>query len=357
MSKKTVLSVFILCLFAGWLAMGHAQAKEAPGKSQAPATLTIMTHDSFSISKTVAQAFENRHNVTLKFLKAGDAGAALNQAILSRNNPMADVFFGVDNAFLSRALSADMFEPYHSPLLKNIPERFKLDKSQRLTPIDFGDVCINYDKKWFADKKIPPPSTMEDLAKPLYESLLVVENPATSSPGLAFLLATISRFGEVGQMDFWRKLKKNNALVVNGWNEAYWGKFTAASKGDRPIVVSYATSPAAEVFFSKEKISSPPTAAITGPGECFRQIEFAGIFARSKNKETAKKFMDFMLDIPFQEDIPLNMFVFPVNPDAKLPDVFAAHAKKAEKPGVVGHNKIAEKRMEWIDAWTNEMLR
>ena len=355
MSVKKCLSVFMVVLgmawVGAWVGVGHA------GAAESRITLTLMTHDSFSIGKKVIRAFEEKNAATLKFLKAGDAGAALNRAILSKNNPMADLFFGVDNAFLSRAIQADMFEPYHSPLLGDIPERFKLDKTGRLTPIDFGDVCLNYDKKWFADRKIPPPSGMEDLTDPTYKGLLVVENPATSSPGLAFLLASISRFGESGHLDFWRKLKKNDALVVNGWNDAYWGKFTAASKGDRPIVVSYATSPAAEVFFSKEKISAPPTAAITGPGECFRQIEFAGIFARSKNKEMAKKFMDFMLDIPFQEDIPLNMFVFPANPDAKLPDVFAAHAKKAEKPGVVAHDKIAEKRMEWIDAWTNEMLR
>jgi len=359
MSVKKYLSVFMTVLamvwagawVAAWAGVGHA------GASESRTTLTLMTHDSFSIGKKVIRAFEEKNAVTLKFLKAGDAGAALNRAILSKNNPMADLFFGVDNAFLSRAIQADMFEPYHSPLLGDIPERFKLDKTGRLTPIDFGDVCLNYDKKWFADKKIPPPSSMEDLTDPAYKGLLVVENPAVSSPGLAFLLATISRFGESGHLDFWRKLKKNDALVVNGWNEAYWGKFTAASRGDRPIVVSYATSPAAEVFFSKEKIDAPPTAAITGAGECYRQIEFAGIFKGSKNRDAAKKFMDFMLSPAFQEDIPLNMFVFPVNPNARLPEVFAAHAKTAEKPGAVSHEKIAEKRMEWIDAWTTEMLR
>ena len=293
----------------------------------------------------------------LKFLKAGDAGAVLNRAILSKNNPMADVLFGVDNTFLSRAIDADMFEPYSSPLLEKIPESFKLDKKNRLLPVDFGDVCLNYDAQWFADRKVPPPSGMIDLTKPAYSGLTVVENPATSSPGLAFLLATISRFGESGYIDFWKKLNKNGALVTNGWNEAYWGNFTASSKGDRPIVVSYSSSPAAEVHFSGKKMKKAPTDSIAGPGECFRQIEFAGIFRGSKNMEKAKKFIDFMLDTAFQEDIPLSMFVFPVNSGARLPEVFAKHAKTAEKPAFISYDKIAARRMDWIEAWTNEMLR
>ncbi|MCP4756558.1 MAG: thiamine ABC transporter substrate-binding protein, partial [Proteobacteria bacterium] len=201
--------------------------------------ITVMTHDSFSVGKGVVDLFEKAHGVKIRFLKAGDAGAALNQAILSKNNPMADVFYGVDNTFMSRALKAGIFEAYRSPLLEQVPDALKLDSRYRLLPVDYGDVCLNYDKKWFARKNMKPPERLEDLVAPAYSGLTVVENPATSSPGLAFLLVTIGRFGEDGYLSFWKKLRKNEVLVTNGWEEAYWGKFSAASKGDRPIVVSY----------------------------------------------------------------------------------------------------------------------
>ncbi len=320
-------------------------------------TITVMTHDSFSISKKIIAGFEKESGIKVKFLKAGDTGAALNQAILSRNNPLGDVFFGVDNTFLGRALKYDIFEPYNSPVLKEIPDKFKLDPKSRMVPVDFGDVCINYDKKWFAQKGIKPPASLEDLIKPGYKGLVVVENPATSSPGLAFLLATIGHFGEKGYLNFWKKMKENDVLVAPGWKKAYWGHFTAASKGSRPIVISYATSPPAEVYFAGKKLSQAPTAAVTKNESAFRQIEFAGILKNCKNKKGAEKFIDFVLSVKFQEDIPLKMFVFPVNKNAKLPEVFLKYAAIAEKTAYVSPEKIDANREKWIRAWTETVLR
>lgn len=319
--------------------------------------IILMTHDSFSVSKDVIAAFETANQAKVRFLKAGDAGAALNQAILSKENPMADVFFGVDNTFLSRALKADILRVYASPLLSKIPDRFKLDPENRLLPADYGDVCLNYDKKWFAEKNLEPPNSLEDLTKPEYAGLTVVENPATSSPGLAFLFATVAHFGEENYLDFWKKLRANDVLVTDGWKEAYWGQFSAASKGTRPIVVSYASSPPAEVHFAENPPDEAPTAAVTAPGTCFRQIEFVGILKGTKVRELAQKLVDFILDKRFQEDIPLQMFVFPVNSEASLPAVFVKHAKIAENPAEISPDTIAANREKWVEAWTEAVLR
>jgi len=325
--------------------------------AEKPKTITVMTHDSFSISKAVAARFEAENHVTLKFLKAGDAGAALNQAILARGNPMADVFFGVDNTFLSRALKADIFQPYASEALKDIPAEFRIDTENRLLPVDYGDVCLNYDKAWFADRGLPPPAGLSDLIRPEYKGLTVVENPATSSPGLAFLLATVGQFGESGYLDYWRKLRDNQVLVTNGWKEAYWGKFSAASDGDRPIVVSYASSPPAEVYFSEKQPADAPTAAVTSPGSCFRQIEFIGILNGTPHVDLARRLIDFMLGPIFQADIPLQMFVFPVNRTVALPEVFVRHATVASEPATVSPDAIDANRERWIDDWTGAVLR
>lgn len=319
--------------------------------------LVVMTHDSFSASKGVIKQFETQSGVKLKFLKAGDTGAALNQAILSKSNPLADVFYGIDNTYLTRALKADMFLSYASPELKNISQQYKLDPTNTLLPVDFGDVCLNYDKNWFKEKGIKPPQNLNDLILPEYKDLTVVENPATSSPGLAFLLATIDQYGVDGYLKYWKSLRANNVLVTNGWNSAYWGEFTAASKGKRPIVVSYASSPPATVYYSEKPIKESPTAAVVSDGSAFRQIEFVGIFKKSKNVKAAKLFVDFMLSSAFQEDMPLQMFVFPVNNLAKLPKIFKDHAVIAEKPAMVNAKAISENREKWIEEWAEVVIR
>lgn len=324
-------------------------------KPAAPRTLTVMTHDSFAIGENVIKSFEEANNVKISFLQSGDAGAVLNQAVLTKNAPLADVLFGVDNAFLSRALDADIFEAYNSPALSDIPAEFQLDPQHRALPVDYGDTCINYDKKYFAENNLPVPQSLEDLTQPAYANLLVVENPATSSPGLAFLVATRAQFGD-GYLDYWRRLKANGVVVVDGWETAYYTNFSASSgKGGQPMVVSYASSPAAEVFFASEPLTESPTASIVAPGTCFRQIEFVGILKNSPNRALAEKFVDFMLGKEFQEDMPLNMFVYPVNLNAQLPEVFAQHAQVASKPAAITYDEIAANRDAWIEAWTEAM--
>ncbi len=229
-----------------------AQATPGGETPASPRTLKVMTHDSFAVSEAVLTQFETQYNVKVQFLKSGDTGTALNKAILSRNNPLADVFYGVDNTFLSRALDEDIFEAYASPLLAEIPQEFRLDAQNRALPVDYGDVCLNYDRTYFNEKGLTPPESLKDLLKPEYKGLLVVENPASSSPGLAFLLATIGVFGEDGYLDYWKGLVANDLLVVNDWETAYYTEFSGSSgKGPRPIVVSYNSSPAFEVIYAE----------------------------------------------------------------------------------------------------------
>jgi thiamine transport system substrate-binding protein len=349
MKKIAWMILMAVVISIGWPPTGIA--------SDTSPEIILMTHDSFSVSKAVVAEFEKRHHVRLRFLKAGDTGAMLNQAILSKNNPMADVLFGVDNTFLSRALAADMFIPYRSPHLSDIPDELKLDTTNRLLPVDYGDVCLNYDRQWFAAKGLAPPSRLEDLTAPEYSGLTVVENPATSSPGLAFLLTTVGHFGQDGYLNFWKKLRAANVEVTASWNKAYWGSFSAASKGNRPIVVSYASSPAAEVHFAEKPMEQSPTAAVLQKGTCFRQVEFVGILRGTKKTDLAKKLVDFMLARTFQQDIPLQMFVFPANKTAVLPAVFVKHARIAEHPVFISPQDIAANREKWIEAWTETVLR
>jgi thiamine transport system substrate-binding protein len=324
--------------------------------------LTVVTHDSFNVSEDVLAAFEAETGVRVEILRSGDTGSMVNQSILSRANPLGDVLFGIDNTFLSRALNNDLFVPYQSPALEAVPEEFILDDEYRVTPVDYGDVCLNYDAAYFEENGLPLPQSLAELTDPAYRGLLVVENPATSSPGLAFLLTTIGVFGTEGDytyLDFWADLVENDVRVDDGWETAYFGSFSgsAGSEGSYPLVVSYASSPPAEVYFAETLPETAPTGAIVEPGMCFRQIEFAGILSGTEKIEQARQFIDFMLSREFQEDLPLQMFVFPVNPEAELPDVFVEYAQIADEPVLVDSAEIDANREEWIRAWTETVLR
>lgn len=319
-------------------------------------TLTIMTHDSFAVSESVIDSFEVEHDVKLQFLEIGDTGTAVNKAILSKGNPLADIFYGVDNTFLSRALNEGIFESYQSPLLDDIDPVFVLDKSLQALPVDFGDVCLNYQKTYFEERELSPPDSLEDLIDPEYKDLLTVQNPATSSPGLAFLMTTISYFGEDGYLDYWNSLVKNQVNIVNDWETAYYAAFTQAG-GTDPIVVSYGSSPPFEVLFSDEPLDDAPTAAVTSPGTCFRQIEFAGILKGTDNRDLAEKWIDYMLSPAFQEDIPLNMYVFPVNKNAILDETFQKYLDVPEITADLSPSDISENREKWISDWTETILR
>jgi thiamine transport system substrate-binding protein len=338
------------------LALVPAQAQDSAAK------LTVVTHDSFNVSDSVLAAFEKESGITIEILRSGDAGTMVNQAILSKENPLGDVMYGVDNTFLGRALDENIFEPYQSPLLKNVADDFKLDPDSHVTPVDYGDVCLNYDVRYFKDKHLAVPTSLADLTKPDYKGLLVIENPASSSPGLAFLMTTVNEFGMEGDytyLDFWKDLVKNEVYISNDWNDAYYSQFSGAtgSDGTHPLVVSYASSPPAEVYFANPPPDTAPTGSIIADGTCFRQIEFVGILKGTKNREAAQRFVDFMLSVPFQEDMPLQMFVFPVNPDAKLPDVFVKYAAVPENPVTLDPKDINSNREKWIQAWTETVLQ
>ena len=315
-----------------------------------PSEVVLMTHDSFLISEEVLTEFTEETGIGVSVLQAGDGGSMVNQAILTKDNPIADVMYGIDNTFLSRALAEDLFIPYRSNLIDRVPGELHVGGDE-VTPIDFGDVCLNTDIAGLAEIGIPAPATLRDLTDPRYEGLLVVQDPSTSTPGLAFLLSTIETFGEEGDYtwhDFWADLVANDVRITSGWEEAYNLEFSGGSgAGTKPLVVSYASSPPAEVFFGE--LDEAPTGVVTDG--CFRQIEYAGILAGTEREREAGELVDYLLSIRFQEDIPLNMFVFPANRDAALPDVFVQHTTLPERPVTMDPARIDENRERWIVEW------
>jgi ABC transporter periplasmic binding protein, thiB subfamily len=326
------------------------------GRANASKTVTLVTHDAFAVSKPVLEAFTRQTGWKVRILKNGDAGAALNQVILTKDAPLGDAMFGVDNTFLTRALDHKVFATFRARGVDQIPRSLRLDPTGHATPIDFGDVCVNADKKWFAAHNVAIPQTLDDLTDAKYRDLLVVENPATSSTGLAFVAATVAHSGK-GWLDYWDQLHANGVKAVDDWEQAYNGEFSGAagSKGTRPLVVSYASSPPAEVYFADPQPTTAPTVSLDNT--CFRQVEFAGVLQGAAHPDGARQLINFMLTQRFQRDQPLTNFVYPAVPGTPLPPVFTKFATVPAKPFTLTPQQIGHDRASWITQWTAHVLR
>jgi thiamine transport system substrate-binding protein len=344
MKRVRILAVVVVALVAAAACSSSSKpaSRSGPSPTSAPkiATVRLLTHSSFAVSKQVLAQFTKDTGYTVKLVQPGDAGVMVNEAILTKNHPVADALFGVDNTFLTRALDAGIFDP-----------------PRQVARIDTSDVCVDYDTSWFGhDGRPAAPSSLDDLVDPRYKNLTVVENASTSSPGLAFLLATIAAKGENGWPDYWRSLKRNGVRVDDDWTGAYETDFTAGGgSGDRPIVVSYGSDPAADVVASNPHRDTPKIAVI--PSTCFGQTEYAGVLHGAHNAAGARALVDFMLTKTFQEDMPLEMYVNPVVPGAQLPPEFVKWAVRPAHPLVIDPALISAHRSDWIKEWTDLVVR
>jgi thiamine transport system substrate-binding protein len=330
---------------------------DGEGAGDGGRTVRLLTHESFNVSDDVLAAFTAETGIDVELVTGGDAGTVVNQAILTAGNPQGDVLYGIDTTFLALGLEEDLFEPYESPALAEVPDELEIDAEHRVTPIDLGDVCINYDRTFFDAPGAPPvPSGLDDLTDPAYRDLLVVEDPATSSPGLAFLAGTVAELGDPGWEALWAGLRDNGVRVASDWTDAYYTQFSGgAGEGDRPLVVSYASSPPAEVVFAEPPVDEPSTGVVEA--SCVRQVEYAGVLAGTDRRDEAEALVDFLLSEPFQADMPLNMFVFPVREGTPLPEVFERFAATPDDVIEVDPFELGERRDDLLARWRDIVLR
>ena len=316
--------------------------------------VVVVTHDSWAMPESVLEQFTAETGYTVRVEPGGDAGQLTNKLVLTKGSPIADVVYGIDNTFASRAVDEDVLAPYTPSDQPAGVDAFELPGrgADALTPVDYSDVCVNVDDTWFAEQEIAEPQSLEDLTKPAYRGLFVTPGATTSSPGLAFLLTTIDAYGD-RWTDYWKRLLGNDAKITSGWSDAYEVDFTAAGGGgDRPIVLSYASSPP---FTIPEGGDGPTTSALLDT--CFRQVEYAGVLAGAENPDGAEAFVDFMLGAEFQEALPDNMYVYPVDETVALPPSWAEFARTASDPYSVAPDRITEHRDDWLRTWGDLVTR
>ena len=329
---------FLRILIATSFVVAITACSSSPSNSSIDATpneVTLLAYDAFTPQEGIFDAFTAATGAEVKVVTGGDSGVLISKAILTAGTPEGDVLWGLDNTLLSRAQKTELLTSYE--------------------PVDTGDICVNYDKQWFGSRDIAPPTSLEDLALPAYKNLLVVQDPVASSPGLGFLLGTIAHFGVDKWQNYWKSLKENGVRVSPDWTSAYTIDFSGSSgKGKYPLVVSYGSSPPAEVLYAEKPIDSPPTAVIEST--CFRQTEYVGALRGTRNPNLAAQLISYLLDVPFQESMPLSLFVFPVNKKATLPDLFTKFAVSPKNPLTLEPADIEKNRDSWLSTWREIIL-
>jgi thiamine transport system substrate-binding protein len=328
-SRALIASLFVV------IASACSSSSSNTSIDATPNEVTLLAYDAFTPKEGIFDAFTAATGAKVKVVTGGDSGVLISKAILTAGTPEGDVLWGLDNTLLSRAQKAELLTSYE--------------------PVDYGDICVNYDKKWFVSRNIAPPTSLEDLALPAYKNLLVTQDPVASSPGLGFLLGTIAHFGADNWQSYWKSLKANGVRIASDWTSAYTIDFSGSSgKGKYPLVVSYGSSPPAEVLYAEKPIDSPPTAVIEST--CFRQTEYVGALRGSRNPNNAKKLISYLLDVPFQESMPLTLFVFPVNQQAMLPELFTKFAIAPKNPLTLDPGDIEKNRDAWLSSWRDIIL-
>ena len=348
-----VLVVAAVLLLASACSSSTNSASDVAQDSREAKEVVLVTYDAFALPEEAAAEFTKQTGATIKVVATGDTGTMLTKALLSAGSPEGDVIFGIDNTLATRALEEDLLVPFQPEVIEGVPEKLRPlgAAGDLLVPIDTGDVCINIDQEWFATNGIEPPTTMAQLTDPAYQDLLVVESPVTSSSGLAFLIGTVARSGEQGWPKYWQQLKDNGVRVRPSWDDAYYSDYTV-SGGDRPLVLSYASSPPAEVVFSEGERTEPASTVMLE--SCVAQIEYAGVLAGAPEPELAQQLLKFMLSPTWQQALPLTNYVFPVTAVA-LPEVFERFAPRAAEPLSIAPEVIAAQREVWIEQWRETM--
>lgn len=330
-----------LLIAAGFGLAACSVADQAPDSTDdAAESVTIMTHDSFNVPEELVTAFEQDSGYSVTTTSPGDAGAMLNQLILQKDNPTVDGVYGVDNYSAETLLNEDMLTAHDIELGAAAQYSVESDTQGHLAPVDHGQVCVNMDNEWFEDSDLAPPESLDDLLDPAYEGLFVTTDPTTSSPGLAFLVATIA--DQDDWQSYWQDLLANGAKVAGGWSDAYYSDFTSAGDGEYPLVLSYSSSPSAE---------EGRTSSILGT--CTEQVEYAGVLADGTNPEGAQAFIEFLLSNDFQETLPEEMYMYPVSDEVELPEEWAQYADLAEHPITPDVAEVAEHRDAWLQDWTD----
>jgi len=329
--NKLILILLLLFLFFGCV-------QQETGKKE----LVVYTYDSmvseYGLGPKIIPKFEEQCNCKIKMVSKGDAGQVLTTLVLEKENPKADVVIGLDNSLIQKAIEKKVLEEFTPKNIGIVPKDIGFYKKGFLTPFDYGFIAFVFDSKKIEAEL----NEFDSLLDSRLEKKIVIQNPRTSSPGLALLFWSIEVYGDPGYKEFWKEFKPNILVVTDGWDESA-GLFRA---GEAPMYLSYATSPA---YYAEFEDINHFLAAEFEEGH-YIQVEGIGIVKGTKNRKLAEQFIEFMLTEEAQKEIPFTQFMFPVNKNIELPKAFE-YAVMPDKKLELDPELIEEKQEEWISEW------
>jgi len=325
--------------------------------------LDILTYDASGLSDELLSDFTATTGYEINLIKTGDVGSILNIMAQTKDAPQADLMLGLDNTFLAQAIQMGLLQSHmsnHGELLDSV----KISYSGGLaTPFDHGYVCLNYDSAVVDGVNMSVPTSLWNLTEEEWKGKVAIPSPLSSSPGRAFLTATVDYFANdvdngTDYTDWWYEMEGNDLIITSGWSEAYethysggYGPWTDGHIGDANIVVSYCHSPGVEAFFGGNYTNS---VALNLPRASFHQVEYTGIIAGAGDAQAAAAFIDYLLSEEVNANMPTQNSMYSVLKGQDLPetDGYRHHALIPEQPAEVTPTEIAEGLEDWLVEWS-----
>ncbi|MFC7044104.1 thiamine ABC transporter substrate binding subunit [Halobacteriaceae archaeon GCM10025711] len=320
-------------------------------------TLTVATYQPFVDAPSVSpggwikESFEAEYpDATLEW---ATPDSELNYYIQRRQRDVdidADVYVGMNADDLVRIDDnlgdTALFDTVELSDLENadhVRDDLRFDPQDRAIPFDTGYISLVYD-----GTAVENPGTFEALTGDAYDGKLIVQNAQTSDTGQAFLLWTIATLGEDAYLDYWDRLVANDVRILRSWSSAY----TAYSNGEAPIVVSYSTD---QVYASRsdQNLEEHQVGFLNDQG--YANPEGMARFADTDKPELATAFMEFMLSVEAQSQIPVLNVSFPAVDNANLPEDFSRYAFEPPEAVTHSYDELAANLDTWVEDWARRI--
>lgn len=363
LNLQIIVSLLIVSLsFSGCLGTSNEELVCNDGEDTGDdCVLTIVTYDIIAITDDVLNEFTNQTGVQVEMIRTDDAGGILEHLLLTKDNPQADLALGLDNTYLQTAFQFDLLAE-HGAQIPVLDSKATIPyNGNKAVPFDQGYICLNADTQALSENHISFPTTLEELTAPDWKGKTAFPSPVTSSPGRAFMVASIDYFEQQSSnttaFDWWADMADNDAIFTTGWTEAYethytggYGIWNEGHIGDAWLTVSYCHSPGVEALYGG---NSTISAAVDIDFASFSQVEYAAPVNGGGSKNAVNAFIEFLLTDEVNTNMPENNLMYSVLEGKDLPETngYRYHSPVPSQPSTIEMDRIGQEMDDWLKDW------
>ncbi|MBJ23765.1 MAG: hypothetical protein CMB64_03760 [Euryarchaeota archaeon] len=356
--KRTNESIVILLL----LTMSFSGCVSESNETE----LVIATYDVYALTDEMIGDFENQTGITVSMIKLDDAGSVLDYLIQNKGTETIDLAIGLDNTYLQTAIKQGVLTEHLANNLDNISQDALAPYNGPFAvPFDMGHVCLNYDSSIVDGQNMTVPTSLWNLTEEEWRGKVAIPSPITSSPGRAFMLATLDYFNSLGEStsefeEWWSAMEENDVIITSGWSEAYethytggYGEYEAGYVGDAHITVSYCHSPGVESWYNGNWTKS---AALNLPKTSFFQVEYISS-VMGGDQQSSALFIEFLLSEDINSNMPVQNSMYSVLEGFDLPEEngYLFHSIIPNEPSEISMIEIEENMESWLLLWNKAM--